>query len=257
MKQNISVLGCGWLGKPLAIELARKGYSVKGSNRSKDSFGDLEVGGVSPFVIDLNNNKNDFKNFLDTDILIISVTSRHINSFGEFIEQIQKHRIKKVIFISSSSVYPKTNEVVTEETPTDNTYLTKIEDQFQSNKYFQTTIIRFGGLFGYNRKPGNFFKDGRIIKDPEGHINLIHRDDCIQIIEKVSEQEVWNEVLNASTDTHPTRREFYEKEMIKLGREKPVFDEKSSNNFKIVNSEKLKKLLNYSFKYPDLLDYSE
>lgn len=257
MKESISVLGCGWLGKALAIQLARKGYPVKGSNTTDLSFSELTAAGISPFIIDLNKHDNNFDNFLSSDILVISITSKNVTSFNDFIQQIKRHKIKKILFISSSSVYPKTNGIVTEETSVVNTFLSKVEDLFKSNTNFQSTIIRFGGLFGYNRKPGNFFKDNKKIQDPDGCINLIHRDDCIQIIEHVIEREVWNETLNASTDTHPTRREFYKKEMIKLGREKPIFNEDSTNEYKIVSSEKLKKLLNYFFKYPDLLNYTD
>ena len=45
--------------------------------------------------------------------------------------------------------------------------------------------------------------------------------------------------------------------MIKAGREEPVFDENSLNNYKIVSNEKLKNMLNYSFKYSDLLAYHD
>ena len=33
--KNVSVLGCGWLGMPLAISLLDEGYSVKGSTTTE------------------------------------------------------------------------------------------------------------------------------------------------------------------------------------------------------------------------------
>ena len=45
------------------------------------------------------------------------------------------------------------------------------------------------------------------------------------------------------------------KEAKKLGDSMIVFNEKSENNYKIVNSQKLKSLLNYEFKYPNLMNY--
>ena len=62
--------------------------------------------------------------------------------------------------------------------------LLEIENLFLNNFHFKTTIIRFAGLFGYNRKPGNFFKDGKIIPDPKGFVNMIHQDD-FQYIRKL------------------------------------------------------------------------
>ena len=40
--KNVSVLGCGWLGKPLAVELLNNGFFVKGSTTSESKIEDLE-----------------------------------------------------------------------------------------------------------------------------------------------------------------------------------------------------------------------
>mgnify|MGYP000903857507 FL=1 len=101
----------------------------------------------------------------------------------------------------------------------------------------------------------NFIKVDKKIEDPEGYINFIHRDDCNQIIRKIIENNTWNKTLNACADSHPKRRDFYKKEFKKLGRTDPVFNEESLNTYKIVNSEKLKTLLDYKFKYTDLMNY--
>ena len=121
--------------------------------------------------------------------------------------------------------------------------------------FFESTVLRFGGLFGYTRKPGNFVKPGKKMENPEGFINLIHRDDCIQIIEQIILKNAWNKVLNACTDSHPTRREFYSKEAKKLGKPEVIFNEESENNYKIINSQKLKDLLGYEFIHKDLMNY--
>lgn len=254
MNPKISILGCGWLGKALAIELLNKQYPVKGSTTSPEKIDSLKAVGIQPFIVDLSNSVNDRNDFLLTDILIISITSKNSADFSNLITQIEKANITKVIFISSTSVYPNTNNTVTEETPRKPTVLSEIEKLFTTNTLFKSTIIRFGGLFGYNRKPGNFIKQGKEIENPEGYINFIHRDDCIQIIEQIITTNSWGETLNVCTDSHPKRRAFYTKEMKKIGKPTPKFNEESANAYKIVNSEKLKTLLNYEFKYADLMD---
>ena len=93
------------------------------------------------------------------------------------------------------------------------------------------------------------------MENPESYVNLIHRDDCIQIIEQIVMNNIWGETLNACADSHPKRREFYTKEAFKLGKKPPSFNEDSSNEYKIVNSEKLMSILKYSFKYSNLLNY--
>ncbi|MGK0253179.1 MAG: nucleoside-diphosphate-sugar epimerase [Mariniflexile sp.] len=254
MKQTISILGCGWLGMALATALIKNGYSVKGSLTSKDKFSELKSQGIIPFVIDLKKINYDISGFLSSDVLIICIPSKKVNDFENLIPQIEKSEVKNVLFISSTSVYTNKNQIVTEETPIKESPLCEIELLFKSNTIFKSTVIRFGGLFGYNRKPGEFIKENKIIENPEGYVNLIHRDDCIRIIEKIIKKDIWNETLNACADTHPKRRIFYNKEMIKVGRTEPVFNENSSSDYKIVSNKKLKILLNFSFKYSDLLD---
>ena len=253
MNQKISILGCGWLGLALATDLVDKGYEVYGSTTSKNRIKELAQNGINPFVIDISSIDSDIQNFLITDVLIISITSKSIDDTKTLINYIEESKIKKVIFISSTSVYPNTNGIVDEDCITSKTPLAEIEKLFISNSSFTTTILRFGGLFGYNRKPGNFIKPNKLIENPEGYINFIHRDDCIEIIEQIISKNVWNEILNACADDHPTRREFYINESIKVGRDSIAFNENAKNEYKIISSQKLKSLLNYEFKYADLM----
>lgn len=254
MKHKISILGCGWLGLPLANLLSHKNYSIKGSTTSVSKIPVLKEQGVLPYLIDLKDYGTNFMEFLDSESLVICITSKSIEGFKNLIRQIELSSIKQVLFISSTSVYPNLNQIVTEESPIKESLLSDIEQLFRANLNFKTSVIRFGGLFGYNRKPGNFFKGNKIINNPEGHINLIHRDDCVKIIMDIISANMWGEILNACTDSHPTRRVFYTQEMLKLGREMPIFNEKSSNEYKIVSNEKLKTLLGYHFIYPDLMN---
>jgi len=242
---------------PLALALVQKGLEVKGSSRSVAKSDMLKQGGVIPYVIDLNQANDDLSGFLQTDILIIAVTSKQVEDFRNLIDQIEKSTLQNVLFVSSTSVYPNTNSIVTETSEVINSALTQIESLFRSSTAFKTTILRFGGLFGYDRQPGRFFSIGKKIDQPEGFVNFIHRDDCIGIISRIIEQNHWQETLNACADTHPTRRAFYTKESLKLGLPKPEFTESTVSAYKIISSEKLKKLLEYRFLYPDLMDYEE
>ena len=85
-------------------------------------------------------------------------------------------------------------------------------------------------------------------------LNLIHQDDCINIIYEIISQNIWNEVLNACCDLHPTRKEYYSVVAKKNNIDLPEFDDSKNSNYKIVSNDKVKKLLNYSFKYPDPLE---
>ena len=255
VKNNISILGCGWLGLPLALTLTSKGYSIKGSTTSEIKVEILNNNGVQPFIIDLSNRESEFEEFLNSEVLIIAIPSKNIAGFKNLISHIENSNIKNILFISSTSVYPNSNSTVTEEHLTKKTPLSDIELLFKDNTKLKTTILRFGGLIGYERKPGNFFKNGKAINYPDSFINLIHRDDCIQIIKEIIVKNIWNKTLNACADTHPKKRDFYRKEFKKEGRNNPTFKEFSPNEYKIINSDLLKSILNYNFIYSDLMKY--
>ncbi|MFT5748934.1 MAG: NAD dependent epimerase/dehydratase family enzyme, partial [Ancylomarina sp.] len=92
-------------------------------------------------------------------------------------------------------------------------------------------------------------------KNADAPVNLIHRDDCIQIINEVINQDVWNEIFNCTADTHPSKKEFYTKAAERIGVPLPIFDEEegSHSSFKLITNDKLKRRLNYEFIHPDLM----
>ncbi|GAA4303464.1 NAD(P)-binding domain-containing protein [Aestuariibaculum suncheonense] len=255
MRQSISILGCGWLGLALASDLTAKGYEVYGSTTSVSKIEHLEEKGIKSFLIDISKPDLDIiRDFLSSKVLVIAITSKSIDDIKNLIKHIEVSEVQNVIFISSTSVYPFTNGIVTENTNTLSTPLAEIEQLFISNPSFKSTIIRFGGLFGYDRKPGNFVKDNKPVEYPDGYVNLIHRDDCIEIIEQVIFKNVWNEILNACADSHPKRRDFYLRESQKTGKSQIVFNEATESKYKIINSQKLKRLLDYKFIHADLMN---
>lgn len=145
--KDVSVLGCGWLGKPLAISLLNEGFKVKGSTTSEEKLELLEDNGIEPYIVDISEFE-EFDSFLNSDILIIAITSKDVDGFENLISQIENSSIQKVIFISSTSVYGRVNKVMTEEDEVLNTPLAEIENLFRENTFFETTIVRFAGLFG-------------------------------------------------------------------------------------------------------------
>ncbi|WP_282035680.1 NAD(P)H-binding protein [Saccharicrinis aurantiacus] len=253
MTKNISILGCGWLGLLFAKELLKKGYKVNGSCTSTAKLDTLKQNNINAFVINTEDINDNIEPFLDSEVLLIAITSKNIEAYRSLIKHIEKSNIKKVIFISSTSVYTASNSIVDEETPTNDGPLAEIEKLFINNPIFKTTIIRFAGLIGYTRKPGNFIRPDSIIRNPKGYVNMIHRDDCLAILHLIITKNVFGQVLNACADEHPTRGEYYIQEMKKVGRENHKLEEESTAPYKIISNQKLKNILNYSFKYAKLL----
>src|SRR5687767_11144375 len=124
---QISILGCGWLGLPLAQNLIANGFSIKGSTTSVNKIELLRNSGISPFLITVSENhiEGDVNAFLkDSEILIIDIPPKLRGSEKEnFVAKIktitsfiENSGVKKVLFISSTSVYADDNSVVTEDT---------------------------------------------------------------------------------------------------------------------------------------------
>lgn len=263
MKQ-ISILGCGWLGIPLAKHLLQNGYSIKGSTTTEAKLEILKNVGISPFLISLqaNNISVEIPDFLEnSEILIINIPPGLRGSSGEsfvskmenFIPFVEKSSVKKVIFVSSTSVYADENHVVTEETiPNPETesgkQLLEVENFLLQNPNFQTIILRFGGLIGKDRHPIKFLAGKNNIENPEAPINLIHQQDCIEIIQKIIEKEVWNTVLNAVAPFHPTRKKYYTEKALEMNLVPPQFNENQASVGKTILSDKLIAFLNYKFK---------
>jgi hypothetical protein len=253
LNKSISIIGCGWLGMPLGKELIKFNNRVKGSTRSLKKIEEIESLGITGYAFDISSIQKNHLQILNSEILIISITSKSISDFKALIEAIKESSVKKVLFISSTSVYNSNNRIITEQSKTNNSILNQIEQLFIESTVFKTTILRFGGLFGGERKPGNFIKPPYIIKNPEGFINLIHKDDCIRLIIEIIKQNKWNEIYNACSSEHPKRKLFYSQEVLRVQKIAPTLDKDSTNDYKIISNEKIKKALNYQFTHDRLL----
>lgn len=266
--RTVSILGCGWLGEPLAISLKEAGFSVRGSVRSPEALASLPEKGIEPYIIDIcpEVNGDGAEEFFSSHVIFINfpperrddIETYHEKQIANLIEAIPSPPGKMVIFASSTSVYPNTNGVVREEDslhpdkPSGKALL-RVEKLLMDNPEFDTTVIRFSGLIGYNRAPIRSIKKKKLVLNPDCPLNLIHRDDCIGIVRNIIELNIRNTILNAVCDEHPTRREYYSREAWKYGIEPPLFETENPPEYKIVSNEKLKETLGYRLIYPDPL----
>lgn len=254
--QTISILGSGWLGLALARHFISAGYRVNASTTSESRLAELQATGTRPFVVNVDALDDKLQAFLQANILIVNITSKNIDAFRELVNQVRTSSIERVIFVSSTSVYKNVNKTISEldEACYSDSPLLEIEAMFRQCGDIRPTIIRFGGLFGYGRHPGRFFKPGKVVANPDSPVNLIHRDDCIGIIHEVIEQQAWGEVLNCCADTHPSKRAFYTRAVASIGGTPPTFGSSDPGAGKLISNQKVRQLLNYEFKWPDLME---
>lgn len=261
---KISILGCGWLGLPLAKSLLAKNHELKTSTTSPDKIENLKNLGLNPYLISVSDViEGDVSRFLnDSEILIIDIPPNITNSENDdftakiknLIQEIEKSSVQNVLFVSATSVYDD-DEIfrnITEETPENPVtesakQMMKAEEILFQNKNFQTTSLRFGGLYGEERHPIKYLSGRSGIANPDAPINLIGLYDCIGIIEKIIEKNAWNEVFNGVNPKHPTRKEYYNGQAEKLGLPLVGFDESKISVGKIIDSSKVERVLDYQF----------
>lgn len=287
MAETISVLGCGWLGLPLGRRLAAQGFRVKGSTTTPEKRADLQVAGIEPYVLRLMPEiKSDNAAFFEANRLFLNVppprgrddvAAFHRAQIAAVLRALRREGAPHhkgttfgpppIIFASSTGVYPDRPGLAREGDaphPGDPARKTlrasaravlEAEDLLRSAEGLDVTILRFGGLYGYDRQPGRFLAGRTDVEGGARPVNMIHRDDAVGLVEAVIRQDVRGEVFNACADAHPPRRVFYRRAAERLGLEPPTFqdEEDGGQGGKVVSSRKIKERLGYAFQHPDPL----
>lgn len=261
---QISILGCGWLGLPLAEALV-KIHTVKGSVTTAAKLPVLQEKGILPFQVDLNSPDADtITGFLHgSDVLVIAIPPKvraegaisYPDKLNAIVPYIVSAGIKKVLFTSSISVYGENEAVpevdeLTEPNPQTESgkQVLAAERVLQSCNDFSTTIVRLGGLVGGERHPVYHLSGRENIENPQGPVNLINRDECVEILVRIIQQDFFGEVFTAVHPEAKNREAFYTDIARELGLALPAFNNQGTTKGKIVKGQdKLKRLLGFTF----------
>lgn len=265
MKKQISIIGCGWLGLPLAKHLIAQDHIVKGSTTSKSKLDLLETSEIEGFYVKITSEgiNGDIESCLaGSDILILNIPpglrqdpkANFVQRMGFLMPYIETSAIKKVLFVSSTSVYEDSElmPIITEDTTPNpesesGKHLLQVESLLMENKAFSTTVLRFGGLFGADRHPATFISGRTNLKNPDAPVNLIHRYDCVHICAEIIKQDLFGDTFNAVTIPHPSKKEYYTAVCKSMHLPLPQFDMSSLSKGKRIDSKKLMQALNYTF----------
>ena len=266
---SVSIIGLGWLGLPLANCLKKKGFEVKGSTTSPKKLSDLNSAGFSTSLLKFapHPEGKGFQDLFESDILFINIPPRSRTMPDSFHpEQVKfiksmavQAGIKKIIYVSSTSIYPDLNKELDEsflmtKENTGNSALFQSETLLLQNPEYDLTIVRFGGLLGVDRIPGKYFS-GKSNVVGDSPVNYIHRDDAVGISSWVIENNLWNQVFNGVAPKHPKRKLVYEKNSLELGFPPPSdYSDEGSTDWKQISSQKIIST-GYKFQIPDPLDF--
>lgn len=270
---RISVLGCGWLGFPLAQHLLREGYAVRGSTTSREKCTLLKQAGIEPILIQAPDSLGpEDDDFWKADILFLNIPPGRGDQDIErtypklirtVLDRAEKCGISWVIFASSTSVYSSAGGLTHEDEaipgsasrPSGEAVL-KAEAVIKEAAP-DYTILRFGGLYGYDRHPVKYLAGKKELSDPMKPVNLIHQVDCIRAVDEVIRQKKRNEVYNVVSDGHPPRKAFYQSAARHFELPLPEFCGcNNEKDYRIVSNEKLKNDLKFEFSYPNPMDHT-
>ena len=260
-QSTVCILGCGWLGFPLARKLISLGYTVFGSTTSNEKTKNLSDAGIQSFIYNLDDTTAKIPT---CDHYFINIppsgSENYIIGLEALINKIPIDA-KNVIFCSTTSVYPdypghlcvETDIAPGEIDESDNPDVsnhgtprgTLIRAEGIFNKHHNSTILRLSGLFGANRHPVKYLSGRKNISRPLAVVNLIHLEDIIAATVKLLEVTRNHSIYNVTASEHPTRIKYYTDAANNFGLMLPEFDSNDTTTGKIVDHTRLVELLGY------------
>ncbi|MCJ8291791.1 MAG: hypothetical protein HRT58_18515 [Crocinitomicaceae bacterium] len=255
---SVTIIGCGWLGLKLGKELVEKGYSVNGSVRKPAGFGALESVGINPFELDLEKSTDVPTSIsMSERILVISIPPidrkkplRYETMLQELLNQFSDET--KVIFTSSTGIYPKNAANYTEDFSFSNeqeSTILNIAENVVRNSNKSSVIFRLGGLVGPDRHPIRFLQGRKGVKNPHGPINFVHQEDCVRALLQAIENKEFSGTFNLVFPNHPTRKNYYTEAAKFYKVAAPIFNEENEVE-RLISSEKINRDVNFEFKFP-------
>lgn len=216
--KKVSILGCGWVGKPLSQSLA-KHYTVNCLSRDVVA--------------------NEEAKMYDCDVFIIAIPPRE--NYLEVLEENVKRLADttQVILLSSISFYTGKVLVVQAES-------------LVHSLHEDVTILRLGGLMGYDRIAGKYTA-GKILTS-DSRTNYIHRDDVLEIILGMIEKDIRGEAFKVVAPVQSSKKVIFTQNAKQFGFAETGFLDGDEEG-KVLSPTKLCERLDYTFLKEDVLEF--
>ena len=251
--KTFTILGTGWLGLELANQLKDE-YKIKVSARNEEKSKLFDNLGFFSFIL----NEYDLSfldELLDTNYLFINYPPSKFDDYLGFLDKIYKHEkiknIEKIIFISSTSIYPNIEGNFNENY--------RINDSssrivFEAEKLIENrtdVIFRVSGLVGGSRYFGKRSAN-KVVESPLSVINFVHRNDVINATKFVIEKN-FDGIFNLCSNVHPTKKEIYTFNSKKYNFEMPIFLDDKSFLDRVIDGSKIEEL-GFEYKYNNIFE---
>ena len=259
------MVGCGWLGEPLAIALHACGHYVVGTTTTPAKAERLQRAGIAAHVLDLNTSLSDELIGVLTacDRLFVSVPPGRgyadvVTRYPSWMRKLlaADNGTARWIFTSSTGVYGRARGWVDEQTPPcperdSPRAVLAAEQVLRASLGARLTVLRLAGLAGGDREPGRWLAGRRGLPNGDAPVNLIHRDDVVALgiaaLEAVGSPAA---CYNVCADLHPPKAAYYRTRARRLELEPPTFLPGGGNGKRIANT-RVKTDFAYRLKWPD------
>ncbi|HWD19457.1 MAG TPA: SDR family oxidoreductase [Verrucomicrobiae bacterium] len=270
---RVLIIGCGYVGRPLGLELARLGHEVFGLRRTAVDPGEslpCFTGDVA-VLDDLKKLPGPF------DWVVNTVSSSkggvedyqraYFGGTKNILEWLGACPPKKYVYTSSTSVYAQNDgSMVKESSPaepaTETGVILRATEQLlldaANTIKFPAVVLRVAGIYGPER--GHLFlqylrDEATIAGQGERLINMIHRDDVAGAIIAALKSGRPGEIYNAVDDEPVPQIHFFRWLSETLGKNMPPFgasptERKRGVTSKKISNRKLKMELGYQFRFP-------
>ena len=252
--KTITILGTGWLGFELAIFL-KQNFKIKVSSRTVEKIKMYEDEGLASYILN-ENNLDSLEQLLDTNYLFINFPPSKFEDYLLFLSKIYNHKsiknIEKIIFISSTSIYPNIQGLFNEEYKIKESSSKLVFEAENLVKEKSDVIFRVAGLVGGSRYFGKRSAN-KVVEYPKTPINFVHRNDVIEATKFVIENNI-NGIFNLCSSKHPTKEEIYNFNSKKYDFEKPIFLDNKEFLNRLIDGSKIEKL-GFSYKYNNAFEF--
>lgn len=221
------VIGCGYVGLPLAETLARSAHEVFGVRRRWEDASAAERGGVVPLTADLTR-PADLRRLPGPFDWVVHCASAggggldayravYRDGLQQLIEWLQPTPLTKLVYTSSTGVYGQTDGAEVDEVSSTvpgtatGEVLVAAEQVVRAAAQrvgFPGVVLRVAGIYGPDR--GYWLRqflagEARVEGAGDRWLNMIHRDDVVGAVIAALERGRPGEVYNA-TDNEPVRQ---------------------------------------------------
>ena len=274
---NRLIVGCGFLGWPLAQRWVAASDNVFAMTRSESRAEQFADQGLKPLVADITRSdslKTTISDLPPIDTIVFAVgmdRSRYKDIYDVYVEGLRRfvdsypHAVKHLIYVSSTGVYGDFGgDWVTEASATkparEGGKACLAAEGLLAESTDNWTVLRMAGLYGGERVPTKSLIEKRDWEklSPSGYLNLIHQTDAVAAIAAAATRKPLQEIILCSDGNPPVRGDYYQYIANHFGLGEIPWPEHTtpdpnsrSANSKRISNKKMQRVLNLQLQHPD------